>query len=89
MDREAEKSIINAYWPQISAEFTRIGLFPGDPVSLGFDRPFTKERFEHMLAELRAIPSGVGLVGYLSRQGIDLDEVLNEISSAPPPNEEL
>jgi len=88
MTTSEEKDLILAYWPMLNVEFERIGLTDQDPVSLGMNRPFTKEIFEAMLVDLRAVPSGVGLAGYLARQGIDLDDVMRELSE-PPPNEEL
>jgi len=85
---ESEKALINRYWPLVEAEFARIGFRDDDPLSLGFDRPFTPERFDALLAELRSVPSGVGKVGYLAHMGIDAAEVMRELK-LPPPNEAL
>ena len=84
----SEKDLLKNYWPLLEAEFARIGLRNGDPLTVGFAGPPTPERLDALLTELRSVPSGVGQAGFLAHRGIDAAEVMRSLK-LPPPNEEL
>ena len=91
---EAER-LFRIYFPLMRAEYDRIGVTEEmDRYFTGSGGAFTEADCERELAELRAIPSGIGFDAYCERVGLDAaairsqhEEILRDIENHSPNDE--
>ena len=69
------ESLLAQYSPLIKAEFQRIGFTDDDFRYLASGDAITEPGLQAQLAELRAVPSGLGAQAYFAQFGIDFDAV--------------
>lgn len=75
--------LIAHYLPLVNAELQRIGFTEDDLGYLGSGGEFTRAALEAHLAELRAIPSGIGAIAYYARYGVDFAAIKREANQRP------
>ena len=68
---EDQAALVTHYLPLVNAELQRIGFTEDDFRYLGSGGNFTRAGLEAHLAELRAIPSGIGANAYYAQYGVD------------------
>ena len=67
--------LLERYVPLIDAELRRVGVSEADQewIHAGSDGPLTEEMFLAHLDELRALPTGFGVVAYCAHLGFDYE----------------
>ena len=75
---EDQAALIAHYLPLLNAELRRIGFTDDDLRHLGSGGNFTRAGMEAHLAELRAIPSGIGANAYYAQYGVDFATLKRE-----------
>ena len=87
----SQDDLLARYLPFVDAELVRIGFTEDDFRYLGSGGELTREALDAHLAELRAIPTGVGANAYFARYGVDFARLKHDsarlASDAAPPNE--
>ena len=76
MDEQA--GLLAQYLPLVNAELQRTGFTADDLRYLGSGGEFTRAALEAHLADLRAVPSGIGAVAYYARHGVDFAAIKRE-----------
>jgi hypothetical protein len=73
---EEEKALLAELYPLIQAELRRIGVSEADElwIHAGGAGAITKDRIDANLKALRALPTGMGVVGYCRHLGFDYHE---------------
>jgi hypothetical protein len=77
-------ALIARYLPLIDTELRRIGFKAEDFQYLGSDGPLTAEGFEAHLADLRLIPSGIGVDAYFALYGLDFAKIKHDSAARSP-----
>ena len=76
-----ELALLQRYVPLIDAELRRVGVSEADQnwIHAGTDRPLTQDMLVAHLAELRALPTELGVVAYWAYLGFDYETAKRDV----------
>jgi hypothetical protein len=81
-----ELALLERYVSLIATELRRIGVSEADQgwIHAGSDRPLTEDVFIAHLEELRALPTGFGVVAYCAHLGFDYETAKRDLFDLDP-----
>jgi hypothetical protein len=81
-----ELALLERYVPLIDTELRRVGVSEADQdwIHAGSDRPLTEDMFIAHLDELRALPTGFGVVAYCALLGFDYATAKRNLFGSEP-----